>query len=107
MELQKKKCTPCEGGVPALSDLQAQHFLKMLKGWKLVSDRIEKDYTFKDFVDASSWLERVKFLAEAQGHHPDIHWMWNKITLVLWTHAIHGLSENDFILAAKIDAFGK
>ncbi|MBI5002297.1 4a-hydroxytetrahydrobiopterin dehydratase [Candidatus Woesearchaeota archaeon] len=107
MDLQKKKCKPCEGGVPALSDLQAQRFLKMLKGWKLVSGRIERDYTFKDFVDASSWLERVKFLAEAEEHHPDIHWTWNKITLVLWTHAIHGLSENDFILAAKIDALGK
>ncbi|MEK6867644.1 MAG: 4a-hydroxytetrahydrobiopterin dehydratase [Nanoarchaeota archaeon] len=103
-KLIQKKCKPCEGGVPALSPEQAQRFLKMTKGWKLVSGRIEKDYIFKDFVDASSWLEKIKFLAEAEGHHPDIHWTWNKITLVLWTHASKGLSENDFILAAKIDA---
>lgn len=107
MDLQKKKCKPCEGGVPALSELQSQRFLKMTKGWKLVSGRIEKSYTFKDFVDASSWLEKIKFLSEAEGHHPDIHWTWNKITLVLWTHSIAGLSENDFILAAKIDALKK
>lgn len=106
-ELRSKKCKPCEGGVPALSDLQVQRFLKMTKSWKLVSGKIEKSYSFKDFVDASSWLEKIKFLSEAEGHHPDIHWTWNKITLVLWTHSIGGLSENDFILAAKIDALEK
>ncbi len=101
--LTQKKCKPCEGGMPALSELQVQRFLKMTKGWKLVNGKLERSYTFKDFVEASSWLEKIKFLAEAEGHHPDIHWTWNKITLVLWTHAINGLSENDFIVAAKIE----
>lgn len=104
MSLTEKKCKPCEGGVSPLSAPQIQRFLRMTKNWKLVSGRLERSYGFKDFVAAASWLEKIKFLAEAEGHHPDIHWTWNKITLVLWTHAINGLSENDFILAAKIDA---
>ena len=103
MNLTTKKCVPCEGGVPPLSEAQLQRFMKMVKGWKLVKGHIQKNYMFKDFVEASSWLEKIKFLAEAQGHHPDIHWSWNTITLDLYTHAIKGLSENDFILAAKIN----
>ncbi len=99
----KKKCTPCEGSVHPLSDIQVQRFLKLVKGWKLINGKLQKSYTFKNFVEASSWLEKVKFLAEAEGHHPDIHWTWNKITLVLWTHSINGLSENDFILSSKIN----
>ena len=103
MSLTTKKCIPCEGGVPSLSPAQAQRFLKSVSGWKLINGHLQKSYKFKNFVAASSWLEKIKFLAEAEGHHPDIHWSWNLITLELWTHAINGLSENDFILAVKIN----
>jgi 4a-hydroxytetrahydrobiopterin dehydratase len=95
---------PCEGEVPPLTAAQVKKLLPKVRGWKLVNGKLHRSYVFKDFVDASAWLERVKFLAEAEGHHPDIHWYWNKITLELITHAIRGLSENDFILAAKINA---
>ena len=82
---------------------QIEKLMPRVKGWTLKDGKLNRTWKFKDFVEASSWLEKVKFLAEAEGHHPDIHWYWNKITLELITHAIKGLSENDFILAAKIN----
>jgi 4a-hydroxytetrahydrobiopterin dehydratase len=103
-ELASRKCKPCEGGVPPLTKKQAEKLLLKVKGWKLSNGKLRRTWKFADFVEASSWLEKVKFLAEAEGHHPDIHWYWNTITLELITHAINGLSENDFILAAKINA---
>jgi 4a-hydroxytetrahydrobiopterin dehydratase len=103
-ELASRKCKPCEGGVPPLTKKQAEKLLLKVKGWNLADGKLRRTWKFGDFVKASSWLEKVKFLAEAEGHHPDIHWYWNTITLELITHAINGLSENDFILAAKINA---
>ncbi|MEM3154877.1 MAG: 4a-hydroxytetrahydrobiopterin dehydratase [Candidatus Woesearchaeota archaeon] len=102
-DLAKKKCVPCEGGIPALTKAQIEKLMPDVKGWKLANGKLQKTWKFSDFVEASSWLEKVKFLAEAEGHHPDIHWYWNTITLELITHAINGLSENDFILASKIN----
>lgn len=105
-QLVRKKCVPCEGGVPRLSASQAKKQLGTLSGWKLThaAKRIRKDWVVRDFAAALQFLERVGKLAEKEWHHPDLHLegyrtMWIEIT----THAIGGLSENDFILAAKID----
>jgi 4a-hydroxytetrahydrobiopterin dehydratase len=106
-DLIQKKCVPCEGGVkPLTPDEYGAYLRTKLTGW---SDKdakaIEKEYTFKDFMDALAFVNKVGALAEEEGHHPDItlH-AWNKVRLTLSTHAIGGLSENDFILALKIDA---
>ncbi len=104
MSLLDKKCVPCEGGVSKLSPAEIKKHLPNVKGWSLKDGKLTQTWTFEDFVEASAWLEKIKFLAEAEGHHPDIHWYWNTITLDIITHAISGLSENDFILAAKISA---
>jgi len=77
--------------------------LVQLRDWQLKDGRIEKQFKFRDFVDSMRFVNKVADLAESEGHHPDIHILWNRVTLTLTTHAIKGLSENDFILAAKID----
>lgn len=102
-DLTKKKCKPCEGGVEPLSRKQAEEMLATLKGWRLEEKSIKKQYGFKDFVQAMAFVNRLADLAEAEGHHPDIFIHYNKVEVSLWTHAIGGLSENDFILAAKSD----
>jgi 4a-hydroxytetrahydrobiopterin dehydratase len=105
-ELVARKCQPCEGGVePATLD-EARRQLTRLKGWQLTHDgqRIRKDWTVKNFMAAIRFFNRVAELAEAEGHHPDLHLEgYRKLGIEIWTHAIGGLSENDFILAAKID----
>lgn len=101
-----KKCVPCEGGVPKFSLDQAREQVAKLDGWKLVreGERIRKEWTVKNFVAGMAFFEQVKDLAEAEGHHPDIHLEgYRNAAIEIWTHAIGGLSENDFILAAKID----
>ncbi len=105
--LLKKKCVPCEGrGIKPLSRTDAQDYLDELQGWTLNKDerQISKEFKFKDFIGAINFVHNVADIAEAEGHHPDIHIHYNKVLLELSTHAIGGLSENDFILAAKIDA---
>lgn len=105
MELTKKKCLPCEGGTKPLSKTESEKLLKEVSGWILVDEKIiKKQFTFGDFKEAMKFVNRVAEIAESEGHHPDIKISWNKVTLELWTHAIGGLSENDFIVAAKIDA---
>lgn len=106
-DLTNKKCKPCEGGIPALTPDEAKKLLGDVKGWKLSGNKIEKDYVFKDFVQALKFVNRVGEIAEGEGHHPDIllHGYKN-VRIDLWTHAIGGLSENDFIVAAKIDTIG-
>lgn len=104
-DLAQKKCVPCEGGVPPLDESTAGRYLASLTGWSLVGGtRILKEFTFKNFARALAFVNRVGSIAEAEGHHPDIliH-SWNRVRLEIMTHAIGGLSENDFILAAKID----
>ncbi len=86
-----------------MSREEAQTFLKRVEGWKLKENRIQKIYRFKDFKESMEFVNRVADLAEEEGHHPDIAISWNKVTLTLTTYAIGGLSQNDFILAAKID----
>jgi 4a-hydroxytetrahydrobiopterin dehydratase len=105
MDLAKGKCAPCAGGVKPLSPVQAQALAVQLPEWRLgtADPRISRDFTFKDFKRAMKFVNRVAALAEEEGHHPDIRIHYNRVELVLWTHDIGGLSENDFILAAKID----
>jgi len=106
-DLLKKKCIPCEGrGIKPLDRADVQKYLDKLQNWILDKDakKISKEFKFKDFIGAINFVERVADVAEMEGHHPDIHIHYNKVLLELWTHAIGGLSENDLILAAKIDA---
>lgn len=105
MSLDKKSCKPCEGGVDPLNPSQVQKLLSELDpGWKVIDNKkIEKSYKFDDFQSALSFVNLVGQVAEKQGHHPDIEFGWGYAKITLWTHAINGLSENDFILAAKAD----
>ena len=105
MDLTQKKCKPCEGGAKPLAPDAAKALAGQVPKWKLRKDepRLWREFTFKDFVRAMKFINKVAQLAEEEGHHPDIHVHWNRVKLVLWTHDIGGLSENDFILAAKID----
>ena len=105
-ELTRKKCQPCEGGVDPCSLDEAQRQLGSLQSWRLTHDgqRIRKDYAVKNFMAGLDFFNRVAELAEAEGHHPDLHIEgYRNVWVEIWTHAIGGLSENDFILAAKID----
>jgi 4a-hydroxytetrahydrobiopterin dehydratase len=105
-QLVAKKCKPCEGGVEPYTLAQSQAQLEKLSGWKLTHDgqRIRKDWTVKNFMAGMKFFNRVAEIAEADQHHPDLHlWGYRNVWIELWTHAIGGLSENDFILAAKID----
>lgn len=106
MDLIQKHCVPCEGGVPPMDGKQAHEYLSETLGWELAEDgkSIAKRFEFEDFVGAMAFVNKVAAVAEREGHHPDLHIFYNKVTIELSTHAIKGLSENDFILAAKINA---
>jgi len=101
--LSQKKCVPCEGGVSKLSQEEASTLLKQVPGWRLEGGKLVRVYLFKNFADAMTFINRMAEIAEAEGHHPDFTVHYNRVEAVLWTHAIGGLSENDFILAAKIN----
>jgi len=104
-ELAEKECVPCKGGVPslkgqALTDLRHE----LGSGWQVINEHhLEKEFTFKNFRDALAFTNKVGELAEANKHHPDLYLAWGRVKVTLWTHKIDGLSESDFILAAKID----
>ena len=104
-DLAQRKCKPCEGGAEPLPASAAQTLLLDLKGWELVDGKaIRKAIKCKDFLDAVGLIQKIAPIAEAEDHHPDLHLTgYRKLTIELSTHAIGGLSENDFILAAKID----
>ena len=105
-DLIGKHCTPCEGGIPPLADAEVGRYLSGLPSWKLTADkkRIRREWRVKDFVTALDFFNRVGKVAEDEGHHPDLNLAgYRNVAIELWTHAINGLSENDFILAAKID----
>ncbi len=104
-DLIDKKCVPCEGDFPALTPAQAADFMPHVPGWEIDSQSkfIHRTYTFKDFKEAMAFANKVGELAEEEGHHPDLKISWGKVGITLSTHSIGGLSENDFILAAKID----
>ncbi len=104
--LTQKHCKPCEGGVPKLSPQQVEHYLTDVPGWKQTPDgaSIRREWRVKDFATALDFFQRVGQIAEAEDHHPDLHLTgYRNVAIELSTHAIGGLSENDFILAAKID----
>ncbi|PQO32573.1 4a-hydroxytetrahydrobiopterin dehydratase [Bremerella cremea] len=106
-QLTQKKCKPCEGGVDPCTLNEATDQLVNLNGWYLTHDgqRIRKDWTVKNFMAGMNFFNKVAEIAEEDGHHPDLHIAgYRNVSIELWTHAIGGLSENDFILAAKIDA---
>lgn len=105
-QLLARKCVPCEGGVPKLTPAEAAEQLTKLKGWTIThqSERIRKEWVVKNFMAAMRFFNKVAEVAEAEGHHPDLHIVgYRNVAIEIWTHAIGGLSENDFILAAKID----
>lgn len=104
-ELSQKSCVPCRGGVPPLSEDEQRPLLEQLGGgWQVVNGHhLEKSYRFPDFKEALAFTNRVGELAEREAHHPDVHLAWGKVTLTIWTHKIDGLSESDFVLAAKCD----
>ena len=104
MELHEKKCVPCESGGIPLTDTEARKNLERVSGWKLNEHKISREFVFQDFKEAMKFVNTVSQIAEEEGHHPDIHIHWNKVLLELWTHSMNGLSENDFIVAAKINA---
>ena len=104
-ELAEQECVPCKGGIPplkgqALAELQR----KLGNHWEVVNGHhLEKDFTFKNFREALAFTNKVGELAEQQGHHPDIYLSWGRVKITLWTHKIDGLTESDFVMAAKID----
>lgn len=102
--LASRDCVPCRGGVPPLQGTEIQNLLKELAGWEAVEDHhLRKLFEFKNFREALEMVNRVGSLAEEQGHHPDISFGWGRAEITIWTHKIDGLTESDFILAAKID----
>ena len=111
MDLANKKCVPCEVGTAPMSKDEAKKMLVMqINGWKIVNDpvsstklRIRKRFDFKSYMDGVDFVNKVAKLAEEQGHHPDIYLGWRRVTINLMTHNIGGLSQNDFVMAAKID----
>jgi 4a-hydroxytetrahydrobiopterin dehydratase len=103
-ELAAKACVPCKGGVPPLKGDQINELLDQLDQWQVVNEHhLTKAYTFPDFRTALAFTNRVGELAEAQGHHPDIYLAWGKVQITVWTHKIDGLTESDFVFAAKCD----
>jgi 4a-hydroxytetrahydrobiopterin dehydratase len=103
MDLTRKKCVPCEGGILRVEGAALDALLDSVTGWRLVGDRIRKQLRFRDFRAAMTFLGAVADLAESEGHHPDFCVHYSTVDVEIWTHAAGGLTENDFILAAKID----
>ena len=103
--LAEKTCIPCRGGTPPLDASAAKQLLAQAPSWTLVDDahRLERTFRFQDFKGAMEFVTKIGELAEAEGHHPDIHFGWGYATVSLHTHKIKGLHENDFIMAAKIN----
>lgn len=103
--LSKKACVPCKGGIAPLRGQLLDAFLAELgNGWEIISEHhLEKEFTFSNFREALKFTNKIGELAERENHHPDIFLSWGKVKVVLWTHKIDGLSESDFILAAKCD----
>jgi len=107
-ELTNKKCKPCEGGVLPFDISEIHKYQKKIDGWDIVKNKkniyfLEKKFTFKNFIESQNFVNEVGKISEEEGHHPDILFGWGYAQINITTHAIEGLSENDFILAAKID----
>ena len=107
-DLADKKCIPCEGGIPGFEITEIHKYLKMVDGWEVKADEdkiyyLIKNFKFNNFIESQNFVNKVGAIAEKEGHHPDIIFGWGYAKIKITTHAIEGLSENDFILAAKID----
>ena len=107
-DLDEKKCVPCEGGIPALDISEIHKYQKKIDGWDIVKNEkgihfLEKKFIFKNFVESQKFVNEVGRVSEEEGHHPEILFGWGYAKINISTHAIEGLSENDFILASKID----
>jgi 4a-hydroxytetrahydrobiopterin dehydratase len=102
--LAEKKCVPCRGGVPPLEHDVQEKLLLELNGWQIISyHHLSKEYKFKNFLEGLAFINNIGELAESEGHHPDLHLSYSSVKVEIWTHKIDGLTESDFILAAKID----
>lgn len=101
-DLIQRFCVACEAGTPPMSMEQAREIMSQVHGWELQENKLTRRFRFKDFKEAMAFVNKVADLAESEGHHPDIYISWNRVRLELTTHAIKGLSENDFIMAAKV-----
>ena len=105
--LASKTCVPCRGGVPPLAGEELAALTKQVPQWSVVDGHhLTRAFKFPDFIQALAFVNRVGAVAEEQGHHPDILLTWGKADITMWTHKINGLTESDFILAAKIDELG-
>ncbi len=106
MSLLQKKCKPCQGGIPPLKGAEIDKLIKELDhGWEVVDEHhLQKEYLFPNFREALNFTIHVGKIAEEEGHHPDIYLAWGKVIITSWTHKIDGLTESDFILAAKCDS---
>ena len=107
-DLLEKKCVPCEGGVKAFDISEIHKYQKKVDGWDVIKNEkeiyfLEKNFTFKNFLESQNFVNEVGKISEDEGHHPDISFGWGYAKITITTHAIEGLSENDFILASKID----
>ena len=103
-DLASRECVPCRGGVPPLKGEELRRLNDQVDGWTVVEEHhLMKVYKFRDFAESLAFVNRVGELAEQQGHHPDICFGWGRVEITIWTHKIDGLTESDFILAAKID----
>jgi 4a-hydroxytetrahydrobiopterin dehydratase len=105
-ELKNRRCVPCQGGIPPLTPDEASQLLKQTEGWDLIesSTKIRRTFTFKNFLSAQAFAVKVGTLSESENHHPDIYLAWGEVCVKIWTHKIDGLTESDFVLAAKFDA---
>lgn len=102
--LADKQCVPCRGGVPPLKGKEVEDLKRIVPTWNVVNEHhITREFKFPDFAKALAFVNRVGAQAEEQGHHPDIFLAWGKVGITLWTHKVDGLTESDFIMAAKID----
>lgn len=103
--LAQKECVPCKGGVPPLAGAELEKYAKELGGaWRVVDGHhLNRVFVFPDFVKGLAFVNRVGELAEQEGHHPNLHLTWGRVEIDIWTHKIDGLTESDFVLAAKID----
>jgi 4a-hydroxytetrahydrobiopterin dehydratase len=103
-DLARKKCVPCEGGVAPLTDAQVRPMLKGLQGWEREGKGIAKTYKFRNYYETMAFVNAAAWISHREDHHPDMLVKWGECRVSYWTHAIDGLSENDFICAAKLDA---
>jgi 4a-hydroxytetrahydrobiopterin dehydratase len=106
-DLAKGKCKPCEGGVPPLPEAEVDKLLKDLKGWQVVDGKLRKDFKFPDHYVTMTFVNAIAWISHQQGHHPDLTVGFNTCRVEYVTHAIGGLSESDFMCAAKIDVLGE